>query len=816
MFHELKNDVRYAARALKNARLVSITTVVTVGIGVGLLTAIFSIVNAAVLRPLPYDGARRLVALTETMPRARSSFSLMSASAFAAVRERSRSFAALAAYTSLSLSVVADGDAESLSGADVTPSLFPLLRVSPVRGRVFTADDADAPVLLISHEFWTTRFGQSEAAIGSTMRVDGSPYSIIGVMPPGFNFPTRQHFWRALTLRPGEDDALEPTLGVAARLGEGVAIETARAEVASIGVSFARDHPGVREGWSMLVRSELLERRAIPGPLPWMAVTAGLFTLLIACANVATVLLARAASRRSDMAIRAALGASRRRLVAQQLTETLLLALAGGVAGLFVAMWTLDIAYGLLPTQSMPSWLDFSIDWHVLSFTLAVSVLTLLAVGLGPALVATRVNLSDPLTRSVAGDTGSRQELRMSRLLVVVEVATAFVLFAGSALMLRSARSAAAFDVGIDAEQVLSVRPLLSRARYATAIRRDEYVAAAVERLQRLPGAHAVATRGDLDSLRGAAWTSDSAGAWRDRASIATPGTEAALTFQEGASIRRYVVSSSYFDVVGLRTKRGRVFGPFDSERTLRVAIVSEQVANRLWPNVDPVGRQLRFGGSTELITVVGVVPNVRLIVGGPRGMSGRPESAIYLPATQASTSYATILMRAADPLATVGDVRRALRTIDPDQSIGRIERLSDNLRSAATATQWIAIAFAAMATGALLLAATGLYGVIAYFVVRRTREIGVRMALGADARTLRRSVVWQALSLTGAGVGIGIVGTLALVRLMGSFLYGVSSYDPVTYGLVAILFTALGIGASLVPAHRATRVDPLIALRAQ
>jgi predicted permease len=610
---------------------------------------------------------------------------------------------------------------------------------------------------------------------------------------------------------------LEQSFGVAARFRDGVATETARAEVTSIGVAFAREHPGVRDGWGIQVRSELLERQAIPGPLPWMALAAGLFTLLIACANVATVLLARAAARRGDVAIRAALGASRLRLVAQHLIETLLLALGGGAAGVLVASWTLDIAYGLLPTQHMPSWLDFSVDWRVLAFTLGVSLVALLAVGVSPAMMATRVKLSEALTRGAGGDTGSRQELRMSRVLVVVQVAAAFVLFAGSALMMQSARQAVAFDFGIDADHVLSVHPLLSRTRYSTTARRDDYFAAAAERLERLPMARSVATRGDnLDSLRGAAWTSDTAGAWRQRAEVTALGTETTVVYPEALSIRRYIVSPSYFQTVGLRAKRGRTFGTLDGDRSLRVAVVSERVANRLWPNSDPIGRQLRFGGSTAQITVVGIVPDVRLMNDGPRGVSNRSESAIYLPSTQAVSSYTTLLLRTPDdPIASVSGVRRVLRGLDADQSIGRIERLSDSLRSGATTLRWIAIVFAAIATGALLLASIGLYGVVAYFVVRRTREIGVRMALGADARILRWAVIAQALRLTGMGVAVGVVMTWALVRLMGSFLYGVAAYDPATYVLVIILFAALGTLASLIPAHRATRVDPLIALRA-
>jgi putative ABC transport system permease protein len=821
MWQQFASDVRYSARALRNARLLTIATVVTLGIGIGLLTAIFSIVNAAVLRPLPYDDARRLVAVTEADPRDRSRFSSMAPAAFMAVRDQNRSFSTVAAYEPRSLNVVVANSTVPLSGADVTANLFSTLRVVPARGRLFSADEAnaDARVLLISHEFWATRLGANETIVGTTARVDGTPYTIIGVLPAGFNFPNRQHFWRPLVLRPEGTDWMERSVEVVARLRDGVAFAAARSEVATIGAVFAREHPSTREGWSMQLRSEMLERRAIPGPLPWMVLAAGLFMLLIACANVATMLLARAAARRAEMAVRAALGANRWRLVSQHLTETLLLALAGGVAGVLIAMWTLDVAQAILPLGNMPSWLDFSIDWRVLLFTLGVALLALIAVGVGPALVATRVRLSDPLKIGSFGETASRKELRASRVLVVVEVAAAFILFAGSALMVRSAGALRNFDFGIDAAHVLSARPWLSTSQYATAARRDAYFAEAVNRVGHLPGIRAVAVAGEgVDSIRGAAWMPDSSGTMRERYSI-TPrgGEQTAWTYPDAASVRWRVVSGTYFAAVGLSPRRGHTFNAQDREGAARVAVVSERVAERLWPNVDPVGRQFRLGGSGEWITVVGVVPNVHVIAGGGLGVSGRFESTIYLPSTQATTHYGAVLVRTVgDPVAAIDGIRRVMAEIDRDQSISRIERLSDSLGSAASTTRWLGMMFAAIAIGALVLASIGLYGVIAYSVARRTREIGVRMALGADARTLRRTVMAQALRLTTLGLLIGMGGAWGLVGLMRSFLYGVTAYDPSTYLAAALLFLVVSALASLVPARRATQVDPLIALRAQ
>ena len=818
MIHDIASDVRYAARTLRNARVVSTATVLTLGLGIGLLTAVFSIVNAAIIRPLPYDNAHRLVALGEDHPREYSTYSVMSPAAFEAVHERNRSFDAVAAYQvrSANIALGAATGADRITGVHVTADLFRVLRVRPFRGRVFTADEAteDAKVIVISYELWTTRLGTSDSVIGSTARIDGMAHTIVGVMGPGFNFPMREHYWRPLVWRAGSPEWLERSVAVAGRLRDGVTLEGARADVATIGASLARAHPATQEGWSLALRSEIIERRAIPGPLQWMVMGAGAFLMLIACANVTTVLLARAAGRRAEMAVRAALGASRARLVRQHITETMLLAVAGGVAGVVFATWMLDIAWAAVPTQNMPSWLDFGIDWRVLAFTTGISIVALLAVGVGPALTATRVQLSDSLKLGAAGETGSRRELRASRVLVIVEVAAAFVLFAGSALMLESFRSLQRIDFGLQAERVLVARPWLSASSYPTAERRATYFEAALDRVRRVPGIGPAAVRGDLDSLRGAAWTTDS---FLPRA-ILVPlgGSQPDPSPRANAGVGRYVVTPEYFDAVKLPIVRGRVFTTRDDSGSTRVAVVGALVADRLWPNADAIGRQFRLAASGEWVTVVGVVGNVRLMIGGARGTRTRLQPAVYFPASQATSRNEQLVMHAADPTAVATVVARALLTVDPDQSLGRVSRLSDEMGSPRQQTLWIGVVFSVIAAGALVLASIGLCGVIAYSVARRTREIGVRMALGADARRLRWAVVRQGLRLTAIGLAIGVPVAWALARVTGAFLEGGSASLPGVYGLVAGVFLVFGAAASAVPARRATRVDPLVALRAQ
>ena len=817
MIHDIGNDVRYAFRTLSNARVASLTTVMTLGIGIGLLTAVFSIVNAAVLRPLPYESSTRLVALGEDHPRAYPQHSRVSPAVFDAVRNGARSLSGVEAYETANGNVVLGPgqSADQLSGVNVTPGIFAVLGVPPFRGRLFTPDEttAGSNVLVISHELWASRLGANERVIGSTARVDGVPHTIVGVMPPGFNFPERDHYWRPLVMRSNSPERLERSLSVVARLRDGVDLASARAEIATIGAALARAYPTTQSGWSLVVRPDAIERRPVPAPIQWMILVAGTFLMLIACANVTTVLLARAAARRPEMAVRAALGGSRQRLIRQQLTETLILALAGGFTGLLLATWMLDLAWASVPTQNIPSWIDLGVDWRVLAFTSAASFVALLAVGIGPALTATRVRLSDPLKLGSSGDTASRRELRASRVLVVVEVAAAFVLFAGSALMLDSFRSMQHVDFGIEADRVLIARPSLSPNAYSTEARRRSYFDLAMHRVQQVPGVTSVATRGMLDSLRGAAWSTDSLLA---RATIVPLGGR-----QQEQSLRTYdvdrsVVTPEYFTAVKLPLVRGRLFTAQDDSGSARVAVISARLAERLWPNVAATGRQFRFAASAEWVTVVGVVGDVRRISGGNRGTRTVIQPTVYFPAAQATSRYDALVVQAADPIGVASTVGQALRAVDPDQSIGRLRRLSDEMESPNLGTLWLGAVFAAIAMGALILASIGLYGVIAYSVTRRTREIGVRMALGADARSLHRTVVAQALRLTAIGLGIGAIGAWALVRVTGTFLGGEGGSLVAASAVVALVFVVCGAAASAVPARRATRVDPLVALRAQ
>jgi putative ABC transport system permease protein len=740
----------------------------------------------------------------------------MSPAAYDALRARSRSFEQLAAYQTSYANVAFGADAsDPIPGVDASPDLFAVLRIRPHRGRLFSADEAIAGsnVLLISHELWTTRLGGGENVIGSAARVNGVLHTIIGVLPPRFNFPERNHYWKPLVSHSNSPGSLERSLSVAARLRDGSEFASARAEVATIGAAFAREHPATQERWSFTLRPDVIERRSIPGPVQWMMLTAGVFLMLIACANVTTVLLARAATRRSEMAVRAALGASRGRLVRQHLAETLLIALAGGMVGVFLATWMLDLAWALLPTQRFPSWIDLGVDWRVLAFTSAAAFVALLAVGIGPALAATRVQLSDALKLGAPGDTGSRRELRTSRVLVVAEVAAAFVLFAGSALMLDSFRRLQHVDFGLQADRVLVARPWLSAAAYPTDTRRRSYYDLAMERVRRVPGIGTVAVRGDLDSLRGAAWASDS---FRLRVALVPLSGSGERSPTIDRDMIRHVVTPEYFDAVKLPVLRGRVFTPRDDSGSTRVAVVSTLVADHLWPNADAIGRQFRFAASAEWIMVVGVVGNARVIVGGNRGPRTRVLPAVYFPASQATSRNDILVMESRDPIAVSAAVTQSLRAVDPDQSVGRVTRLLDDLESPREGSLWFGLTFAAIASGALVLSSIGLYGVIAYSVTRRTREIGVRMALGADARALRLAVVGQSLRLTLAGLAIGVAGASGLVRVTGTFLGGETGSLAVASTVVAILFVLCAIVASAVPARRATRVDPLVALRAQ
>ena len=517
------------------------------------------------------------------------------------------------------------------------------------------------------------------------------------------------------------------------------------------------------------------------------------------------------------MAVRAALGASRTRLIVQQMTETLWLALAGGVLGVLISRWALALARASLPTDNLPPWLNYAVDWRVLAFTLGVSIVTLLSVGVAPALTATHVDLSSPLKVGAAGDTASGPELRASRAMVIFEVALAFAMVAGSAFILQSFRRLQRLDYGIPAERTLTATILLSESQYADIARRDTYFSDAIERVSRLSGVKNVAIRGSPVRLRRDS-LADSTSPPDDKWKIYVRGREGQANGQSlGLAVRQYAVTDDYFRTVGTRILRGRGFTSQDRDDSAPVAVLSERLAHHLWPTGDPIGAQIRLGTASSWVTVIGVVTNVQVPVGRAGGVGGAFEPAIYLSSRQNVIWRPSLLVRSgADPLLLAGSVEAELRLVDPDQPVTRFLRLSDELGQSARSLRWLGLAFATIAAGALALAAIGIYGVISYAVQRRLREIGVRLALGAHPSSLKWEVTKHALRLVMVGIAIGVFGAWALRRLMGSFLYGVSSYDFGTCLLVSAIFVGLGAIASYAPARRATRVDPLSVMRAQ
>jgi putative ABC transport system permease protein len=812
-------EIRHSLRALRHSRTASITSALALGGGVGLLTALFSIVNAAILRPLPFPNARRVVALTEGLPRAGQWASNVSPAALDAIARNTSSLAAVAAYAERGMNAVVAGTTVMLIGASVSPNAFEILGERPLLGRVLQPGDEreGVPPVVISEETWNTHFGRAANVIGTRIRIDDVEHVIVGVTADRFVFPDRAVLWKPLDVRSAGLRWTGETWSAIGLLRPGASAATVRSQLATLATAIEPSRPMREPGWTLSASPDAVERRMVPGPIPWMFLGAGVLALLVVCANVATVLLARALSRRPEMALRAAVGGTRARLVRLGTIDAIVLGLAGGVIGLVTSVAGIGVARIWLPLGAMPRWLDFAVDWRVLAFASAAASFAALAAGIGPALFGSRVDLAGPLKLGAPGDTAARGELRITRVLVVAEIAFAFVLIACSALFLQSARHLAAVDPGIDAERVLLTTISFGEREYADTARREAFFAGGMERLSALPSVESAATESNFWSLRNETPNPDSA-SWRyDPVAVLRRGESLTrATTPRAPYIARHAVSPDYFRTLGFRLLEGRAFTAQDRDGAPRVAVVSSAFAKMHWPGGRALGHEFRLAKSLDWITVVGVVSDLHRGTGGARGLGATAQAALYVPNAQAQMGFTRFLIRATgDPMGIATDVRAALAQIDPRHPVARFDVLAEDLRGTAQMGRYLGVSFMVIAVGTWLLAAMGLYGIVSYTVVRRTRELGVRMALGADAARLRRDVLRGGLRLGAWGLVIGAPLTWAGATLVRGFLYGVSPLDPTVYLTSSIVFLFVTGAASLVPARRATRVDPVQSLRA-
>jgi predicted permease len=818
-------DCRQALAGLINAPIFSLVTIATLALGIGANSAIFSLVNAVLLRPVGFAQADRLMFVHEALPESKVPRFGVSPADYVDILAYQQSFAAMGAYRTRRLELSGTGDPEQIVAAQLTPPVLSILGVAPALGRVFSDDDASgAFVAVISHGLRQRRFGGRDP-IGSHLMLDRQPYTIIGVMPASFQFPRRgaefnnlpADVWLPLVFTPFERNARGMFFNhsVIARLKDGVTAEQAVAEFGLMGPRIRENYPAIIRNtpFSLVVSpTPLLDELAgqVKRPLLILLGAVGL-VLLIACANVANLMLGRAVSREREIGVRAALGASGHRLAQLMLLEGLLLALAGGALGLAVGHWVLRLMPAVL-TTSLPGVMDVVLDGRVVLFTFVLSVVTALVFSFVPVAAGWRRDINHLLRESGRSAGGPRQH-RLQGGLVVSSVALAFVLLVGAGLLVRSFAQLMAQQTGLSADNVLSVRVTLPPAGYSDAAPIRSFYRTLQERLMTIPGVRAASISSDLpikeDGERRAFTPERSTDAGGQPPSIA-------VTWVHGP----------YFETFGIPLMRGRGFTAEEQAENRSAAVVSAALAARFWPGEDPIGKRIKWGLATSVapwITIVGVAGDV---VDGPLGRepvlhayvpySEVPDPALAGPLAGLLRSM-TIAARSDGPAeALAGPVRTAVASTDAALAVSDVETIRQVVSDASAPQRFSAAVLAAFALGSLLLAAMGLYGVLAFSVGRRTREIGVRLALGADRGGVIRLVVRQGMRLVALGLGLGAAGAIAAGRVMTALLYETQWYDPATFAMVPLLLVAVSLLACALPAKRAASTEPVTALRAE
>ncbi len=798
-------DLRQALRSLASKPGFTITAVLALALGIGANTAIFSVVNAVLLRPLPFHKPQQLVVLSEE-ERVRGARDQTSADNFKDWRAQSRTLQGLAAWNYWGLAITGEGDPTEILTIRASADFFNVLGVQPALGRGFVPDEEQPGrdrVVVLSHALWMQRFAGDARVVGRAVTLDDEPYTIVGVMPEGFRFPddAAVGMWAPLVFKPFEVRTRNQRMfNVIGRLADGTTHAAAQAELDGIAARLATEHPRTNTGWGIVAEpAHEVATKNSRGTLVLLLGAVG-FVLLIACANVGNLLLARAADREKEMAVRLALGAGRARLIRQLLTESALIALLGAGGGLVLALWGIDLVMALEPGH-LPHWNEVRIDPAVLGFTAALALTTVALAGLLPALAATADALQGALKEGGKSTTGTRRR-RLRDGLVVAEVALAIVLLVGAGLLIRSLGRVQSQDPGFKPDGLLAATIYLADNRYPEDHLQATFFASLLERARQLPGVTAI---GAVTTL-----PMSPVGIDHDMP-VFVEGREPAPNQEPQADFR--IASPGYFDAMGIPVVRGRVFTEHDHEQAPVVAVVNQVMADRfLDPARDAVGQRIRYGRGGEWIEIVGVVGQVR-----HRGLDSEPRPELYVSYRQLQYGSMTVVLRTAgDPLTLAEPFKRALASIDAAQPISEMKTVAALVAGSMAQRRFNTLLFLVFAGLALALAGIGIYGVIAYTVSRRTREIGIRMALGARQRDVLRDVVGAGLRLAGWGTLIGLAGASVVTRALRGMLYGVSSADPVTFVLVPGTLLAVAVAACLVPARRASRVDPMTALKSE
>lgn len=799
----LLRDVRYAVRLILKNPTFSFVAILTIALGVGANTAVFSVINGILLRPLSFREPERLVAIQQKNDAKGWSEFQVSFPDFIDWRQQHQTFEDMAAYRETSFTLSGDDEPERIQGAFVTASFFQTLGVNPILGRTFTADDEqqrDTLIVVIGEGLWRTRFGADPNEIARDLRIEGRPCRVIGVMPASLEFPSRStRAWTLLSFDPARFNRGNHILNVIARLKPGSSLNQGVADMESIAQRLSQTYPDSRD-WGTSLKPL---KKQIVGDIqfPLLVLQAAVaFVLLITCVNVANLLLSRAAARRKEISIRAAIGASRGRLLRQLLTESALLALTGGVLGLLFAGGAVRglISMGV----SLPRIHSISVDAKVLGFTLIVSVLTAIGFGLAPAVQISRSDLSQLLKDSSTSSFGIRGSRYLRRFLIASQVALALIPLICAGLMIKSFSRLLAVQPGFDPQRVLVLGISLPRARYGQAQQQSAFFQQFIESVEQLEGVRSAGATSALPF-----------GGSNSNISLSIEGQPALPSGQE-LTTSYSMVTPHYFRSMGIRVLEGREFTQADVDGAPLVAVINETMARRFWPDQSPAGKHLTIAYSNKPAPreIVGVVADVRHM-----GFDSAPQPAIFLPSTQLPAAFMSVtVLTNREPEQLAGPVRAVLREIDKDLPAVNLNSMNEIMAESVSARRVNVVLTAIFAALALILAMVGIWGVVSNSVTQRSREIGIRMAMGAQRGHVLKMVLSEVIILTLVGIGIGLPAAWALTRFIRSLLFEVAPADPAIFAVIPALLILAGLVASYIPARRATRIDPAITLRSE
>jgi putative ABC transport system permease protein len=805
-------DIRYGVRGLLKHPGFTAIVVITLALGIGASTAIFSVVDSVLLRRLPYRTAERIVAIQEHDPNGRRGQS--TSANFYDWRQQNTVFEHLSAIKITTTNLALSDHAERIDLAQTNADFFDIFGITPQYGRLFIPQDEQAghePVVVVSNALWQRRFGSDPSLVGRSITLDGRNYNVIGIAPPGFQYPDKTELWLpplrlVPELYPDQDVTQTRRMGyltVVALLKPGVSLQQAAGEMETITARLRQQYPD--SNTKRLNRVVSLHEHLVgdTNKLLWLLLGAVTFVLLIGCANVANLLLASGASRQKEIAIRTALGASRRRVIRQLFTESALLAFTGGVVGLLIAFWGLAAITKLLPAD-FPRLNEIHIDLRVLGFTFAASVLTGILFGLIPALQVSRSDVQEAMRETGRGASGSRRQSRFRQALIVGEVALSVVLLAGAGLLFRSFLRLQSVDTGFVSQPVLTARLTPSGTNYANDADYAKFYNGVIEKVGAIPGVQDVALINTLPLSKG-----PTSGFRVEGRPVTTP--------DKWPSVNYRVVSPNYFRAMGIPVLQGRAYTDRDNENAPLVMMVNQQLAREIFPDENPVGKRITFGGTNRdgqprWFEIVGVVAAVRSLE-----LREAPTAELYFSAQQDLWPAMSLVVRSSvEPSSLSGSVRQAVNEVDRSVPVADVKTMDHVVSESITQPRFNLFLLGLFSAVAMILSAAGIYGVTAYTVTQRTHELGIRLALGAQVGDVLKMILGQGMAVIGVGLVAGLAAAFGLMRLLRSLLFGVGENDALTFAAITGVLVLVALIACYIPARRATKVDPLVALRAE